>query len=449
MRDRPRRRASYAEAVAAAQREARVRLRRRHHAGREVRRARPPHRGAGPRRRPRQRRPPLRARLLHPAPPPEGARGGPGPDHRRGDRAPVTSAAVDLAAHVGYTNAGTVEFLLDADTGEVYFLEMNTRLQVEHPVTEVVTGARPGRAAAAGRRGRAAAARARTTSGARRARHRGPGLRRGLLRRLPAPGRHRRASCAGPTRTRVRVDHALETGQVVSTSYDPMLGKVIVHGPDRESARRRWSRRSTSTAHPRADHQRRLPAGAGRPATSSATPTIDTAWLDTADVAERGPTTLPGCSPPGARRCSRPADRGHPFRPTAGGSAAPPAPGRGRADRAGRRRPRRRHRRRRDRCASSRRRPTHVVVPARRRRRAQSSTCGRPRRAPSRSSTGASAYVFDRPDVFAGPRRRVGDGTVVAPMPGTVARRPRRRGRRGRRGRRAGRDGGDEDGAQR
>ena len=63
-------------------------LRRRHHAGREVRRARPPHRGAGPGRRPRQRRPPLRARLLDPAPAPEGARGGAGADdHRRAARA--------------------------------------------------------------------------------------------------------------------------------------------------------------------------------------------------------------------------------------------------------------------------------------------------------------------------------------------------------------------------
>ncbi len=52
----------------------------------------------------------------------------------------MTSSAVALARQVGYTNAGTVEFLLDADTDEAFFLEMNTRLQVEHPVTEAITG---------------------------------------------------------------------------------------------------------------------------------------------------------------------------------------------------------------------------------------------------------------------------------------------------------------------
>ncbi|MEZ5094734.1 MAG: hypothetical protein R2731_00495 [Nocardioides sp.] len=64
----------------------------------------------------------------------------PGPTVTPELRERMTRAAVDLARQVGYVNAGTVEFLLDADTGEFFFLEMNTRLQVEHPVTEAICG---------------------------------------------------------------------------------------------------------------------------------------------------------------------------------------------------------------------------------------------------------------------------------------------------------------------
>jgi len=52
----------------------------------------------------------------------------------------IASAALTIARHIGYESVGTVEFILDCDNGDFFFLEMNTRIQVEHPVTEVITG---------------------------------------------------------------------------------------------------------------------------------------------------------------------------------------------------------------------------------------------------------------------------------------------------------------------
>ncbi len=202
-------------------------------------------------------------------------------------RARVRQAAVDLAAHVGYVNAGTVEFLLDADSGEFYFLEMNTRLQVEHPVTEMTV-------LVDGRGLDLVELQLRVAAGE-------PlGLTQDDLRldghaieaRVYAEdsfgGFLPQAGTASLVRwpvglPGVRVDHALESGQVVSTSYDPMLGKVIAHGADREAARLALMAALDATA------VLGLTTNAGFLRTLVASDefrdaTVDTAWLDTAEV---------------------------------------------------------------------------------------------------------------------------------------------------------------------
>ncbi len=148
-------------------------------------------------------------------------------------RSKLGQEAIALTTAAGYVNAGTVEFIADAhDPGEHYFLEMNARLQVEHPVTELVTGLdlveQQLRIAAGERlaleqhdvqlRGHAIEARINAEDAARDF--------------LPTAGRvlsYRRPSAA-------RVDDAIETGSEVDTTYDSMLAKVIVHGPDRATA---------------------------------------------------------------------------------------------------------------------------------------------------------------------------------------------------------------------
>jgi acetyl-CoA/propionyl-CoA carboxylase biotin carboxyl carrier protein len=148
----------------------------------------------------------------------------------------LTESAVALAKQVGYTNAGTVEFLVDQSTAEegVYFLEMNTRLQVEHPVTELVTGldlVHLQLRIAAGEPLPFTQDEVTCTGHAFEARVYAEDAFNGFL---------PQAGVAESVRwsPRARIDAALESGQVVSTSYDPMLGKVIVHGPTREAARR-------------------------------------------------------------------------------------------------------------------------------------------------------------------------------------------------------------------
>jgi acetyl/propionyl-CoA carboxylase alpha subunit len=162
----------------------------------------------------------------------------PAPTISEAQREEITSAAVALARQVSYANAGTVEFLLDNATGEFYFLEMNTRLQVEHPVTEEVTRVRGERVDLVELQLRVATgeplgidqADVTLEGHAIEARVYAEDAFNGFL---PQAGRTSVVRWA----TTVRVDHALEPEQDVSTSYDPMLGKVVAWGQDREAAR--------------------------------------------------------------------------------------------------------------------------------------------------------------------------------------------------------------------
>ncbi|HET6812316.1 MAG TPA: biotin carboxylase N-terminal domain-containing protein [Acidimicrobiales bacterium] len=147
-------------------------------------------------------------------------------------------AAVALARAVGYVGAGTVEFVVDA-SGEFWFLEMNTRLQVEHPVTEAVTGldlVRLQLEVAAGLPLPAAALEAAMAGHAIEVR---------LYAEDPAADwrpsagrlhRFRVGDSGGASAGDVRVDAGVEDGTVVGVDYDPMLAKVICHAPTRREA---------------------------------------------------------------------------------------------------------------------------------------------------------------------------------------------------------------------
>ncbi len=147
-------------------------------------------------------------------------------------RARMGDAAIRVARSVNYTNAGTVEFLLDED-GSFYFLEMNARLQVEHPVTELVHGVdlvRLQLAVAAGERLSEAdvpAARGWAIEARINAENPDTGY-------LPATGTIVRYEA--PQGPGIRVDSGIRAGSEVSTFYDSMLAKLIAFGPTRQSA---------------------------------------------------------------------------------------------------------------------------------------------------------------------------------------------------------------------
>ena len=163
----------------------------------------------------------------------------PAPGLSEAKRDAMGSAAVAAARAVGYVGAGTVEFVADADG--FFFLEMNTRLQVEHPVTEMITGfdlVEWQFRVAAGETLPAAQSDITLNGHAIEARIYAEDPARDF-----APSVGRLAAFTTPPETDgVRVDTGFATGDTVSVHYDAMLAKVICHGPTRETARRRLQR---------------------------------------------------------------------------------------------------------------------------------------------------------------------------------------------------------------
>lgn len=148
-------------------------------------------------------------------------------------REAMCRAAVGLGKAIGYDNAGTVEFLLDA-SGAFYFLEMNTRLQVEHPVTECVTGLDLVRLQIEIARGKAIA------FGQEKVARRGHAVEVRLYAEDPArgfaPAPGTLVAWEAPTGVGVRVDGGIAAGDRIGIEYDPMLAKIIAHGEDRAEA---------------------------------------------------------------------------------------------------------------------------------------------------------------------------------------------------------------------
>jgi 3-methylcrotonyl-CoA carboxylase alpha subunit/acetyl-CoA/propionyl-CoA carboxylase biotin carboxyl carrier protein len=355
-------------------------------------------------------------------------------------RKSVTEAAVALARQVGYVNAGTVEFLLDADTGEAYFLEMNTRLQVEHPVTELAVRVKGEPLdlvqlqlrVAAGEPLPFAQEDVELHGHAIEARVYAEDSFHGFL---PQAGTALRVRWPGSVADRfsphaygVRVDAALESGQVVSVAYDPMLGKVIAHGPDREAARLALVDALDDTA------IMGLTTNAGFLRVLVASDefrdaAIDTAWLDHADIEEPSPDTARTIAAwSQAVVDTLPTGPDHPFRRDSWRLAGDAAAVVVELDRTVR---------------VDRARGTVDDVPV-------TELSAHPfETAPSSPPQGSGLMVlsidghreqalvnvgphavevthhgqrrvFTRPDVFADPTAHVGDGTITAPMPGTV-----------------------------
>jgi len=164
----------------------------------------------------------------------------PAPDISDARRAEIHHAAVTLARNIHYENAGTVEFIFDQDAQTFYFLEMNTRIQVEHPVSEMITGidlVQEQLRIAGGEALRFSQADVKI---------RGHSIECRITAELategfrPSPGRI--ASWCPPQGPNIRLDTHCYVGYTVPMFYDSMLGKLIVYGIDRAEAIERMRR---------------------------------------------------------------------------------------------------------------------------------------------------------------------------------------------------------------
>ena len=168
----------------------------------------------------------------------------PAPGLSMTQRKELWQKAIEAAKAVNYVGAGTVEFILDADTGGFYFMEMNTRLQVEHPVTEMCTGLDLVEWQVRVARGeRLPLSQAEVEE---RIANRGHAVEARIYAEdpdmdfLPTAGTLTHLSLPEEVQDSVRIDTAIKSAPTtISSHYDPMISKLIVRGPDRSTALRK------------------------------------------------------------------------------------------------------------------------------------------------------------------------------------------------------------------
>ena len=160
-------------------------------------------------------------------------------------RSEITSTAAKLAKKINYKSAGTVEFLFDEETNEFWFLEVNTRLQVEHPITEAVTGIDLVKEQIKIAEGKKLSLKQDDI------RHSGHAIEARIYAENPnnnfLPEIGKLEKMHYPLNEGIRWDNGVESGDVVTPNYDPMLAKVIAHAETREQASKLLAKELKST----------------------------------------------------------------------------------------------------------------------------------------------------------------------------------------------------------